>query len=72
MTTQPHRLLDEHEAADILNVAVATLRRWRWAGKPPVFLKLGAAVRYDPVAIEAFIASARRSSTSDLGPKAVT
>ena len=40
-------LLNEHEAAQVLGLKVATLRRWRWAGKPPRFLKIGAAVRYD-------------------------
>ena len=41
-------LLNERQAADLLNVRVATLRRWRWAGKGPAFLKIGGAVRYDP------------------------
>ena len=28
------RLLNEKDVANALNVKVATLRRWRWAGKP--------------------------------------
>jgi predicted site-specific integrase-resolvase len=40
-------LLKEAEAAELLSAEVATLRRWRWAGKPPRFIKVGAAVRYD-------------------------
>jgi Helix-turn-helix domain len=60
-------LLNERQAADLLNVRVATLRRWRWAGKGPAFRKIEAAVRYSPVDLEAYIASARRTSTSDLG-----
>lgn len=56
-------LLNEHEAARTLGLKVATLRRWRWAGKPPGFLKLGAAVRYDPAELAAFVAAARRTST---------
>ncbi len=63
-------LLKESEAARILNVEIATLRRWRWAGKGPRFLKIGGAVRYDPADLEAFIESCRRSSTSDPGQKA--
>ena len=59
------KLLKESEAAAILNIEVATLRRWRWAGTGPEFLKIGAAVRYDPAVLEAFIEAARRSSTSD-------
>jgi len=61
------RLLNEHEAAAALALKVATLRRWRWAGKPPRFLKIGSAVRYDPDELAAFIEAARRSSTSDVG-----
>jgi predicted DNA-binding transcriptional regulator AlpA len=64
------RLLRENEAAPILGVEVATLRRWRWAGKGPSFRKIGAAVRYDPADLHAFIAAAKRTSTSDPGPSA--
>ena len=38
-------LLNETQAADLLNIKVPTLRRWRWAGKGPTFLKIGGAVR---------------------------
>ena len=61
------RLLKEDEVAMILNMEVSTLRRWRWAGKPPPFIKVGAAVRYDPADIDAFVESRRRTSTSDPG-----
>ncbi len=61
------RLLKEREAASILSVEIATLRRWRWAGKGPRFLKIGGAVRYDPADLVAFIDKARRTSTSDDG-----
>ncbi len=60
-------LVKEHEAARVLGLSVKTLRRWRWAGKPPRFLKIGAAVRYDPAELAAFIEAARRTSTSDPG-----
>ena len=33
-------LLTETEAARSLGLKVATLRRWRWAGKKPNFLKI--------------------------------
>ena len=66
------RLLKEQEVAEILNVEVTTLRRWRLAGKPPPFIKLSAAVRYDPVDIDAFVESSRRVSTSDAGPERAT
>ncbi len=40
-------LVNETAAAAILALSVKTLRRWRWAGKGPRFVKIGAAVRYD-------------------------
>lgn len=65
----PGRLVDERVAAHRLGLKVATLRRWRWAGRGPKFVKLGAAVRYAPVDLDDFIAEGRRSSTSDTGPE---
>ena len=64
------RLFDEKDAAAILCVKVPTLRRWRWAGKGPRFLKLCGAVRYDPADLDTFIGEARRTSTSDDGTAA--
>ena len=64
---QEQRLLKEHDAAKRLSVEVATLRRWRWAGKGPRFLKIEGAVRYDSADLEIFIEASRRSSTSDTG-----
>lgn len=64
-----NRLLNETQTADLLNIKVPTLRRWRWAGKGPHFLKIGGAVRYEPSELEGFIAAARRSSTSELGSR---
>jgi len=72
LTEAPPKLLKEGEAAAILNVEVATLRRWRWAGKPDLpFHKIGSAVRYDLADLAAFIEAGRRVSTSDPGPEAV-
>ena len=73
ITTKPtSRLLKEGEAAKILSLEVATLRRWRWSGRGPRFLKLGGAVRYDPADLDAFVESSRKLSTSDSGPEAAT
>ena len=63
-------LVTEHDAAQILGLSVKTLRRWRWAGKPPPFVKLGGAVRYDPAVLAACIEAARRTSTTDTGKAA--
>ena len=60
-------LLKERDVAAMLNIKVVTLRRWRWQGVGPRFLKLGSAVRYDSSDVESFIARGRRHSTSDLG-----
>lgn len=64
-------LVNEHEAAKALGLSVKTLRRWRWTGKPPPFVKIGAAVRYEPPILRDFIAAGRRKSTSDTGEAAV-
>jgi hypothetical protein len=68
--SRPICLIDEHEAAEILGLKVATLRRWRWAGRGPAFRKIGASVRYHPEDLTAFAEAARRQSTSDPGPEA--
>jgi predicted DNA-binding transcriptional regulator AlpA len=39
-------LIGELEAAEILALSVTTLRKWRWDGSGPRFVKLGKAVRY--------------------------
>ncbi len=64
------RLLRESEAAQMLSLEVSTLRRWRWSGRGPRFLKLGGAVRYDRTDIDAFVEASRRASTSDPGDRA--
>ncbi len=69
-TIAPPAVVHETEAAHVLGLSVKTLRRWRWAGKGPRFVKVGAAVRYDPADLTAFIEAGRRSSTSDPGREA--
>jgi hypothetical protein len=64
---QSKSLVNEIEAALRLGLSPTTLRRWRWAGKGPRFLKIGGAVRYELADLELFIEASRRSSTSDLG-----
>ena len=65
-----NRLLTELEAAALLSVEPTTLRRWRWSGDGPRFLKIGAAVRYHPDHLRKFILAAERQSTSDTQPEA--
>jgi hypothetical protein len=52
-------LVNEIEAARILNLSEKTLRRWRVARQGPVFTKLGAAVRYSLADLDSFIAGGR-------------
>ena len=54
-TDPPIRFLNEKELSTILSVSVATLRRWRLLGQGPRATKIGAAVRYKPADIEAFL-----------------
>ena len=48
-------LLKETQVAHHLNVKVSTLRRWRWAGIGPPYVKIGAAVRYIPDVMRRYI-----------------
>lgn len=59
--------LDERTVARMLNVAPATLQRWRWAERGPRFVKIGRLVRYKLSEISRFINEGERSSTSDNG-----
>lgn len=54
---QPGDLVDEREAAAILDAEVRTLRNWRALGKGPRFRKIGQRmVRYYRADLAAFIA----------------
>lgn len=70
MTIPNSGLLTETEAAEFLRVAVATLRRWRWSGRAPRFVKIGNRVRYEVAALNAVIEDGRRTSTTDPGEAA--
>ena len=48
-------MMTEEIVASLLSVAPATLRRWRWAGTGPSYVKVGHAVRYAPAALAAYI-----------------
>lgn len=60
--------LSEKEAADYLGLTVHTMRRWRWSGDGPRFLKMGSRCLYPVAELEAYQASCLRRSTSDPGP----
>ena len=50
-------LLNEHDVARITGLSVASVRRWRLLRQGPKYLKIGAAVRYNPEDLSAWLAS---------------
>lgn len=53
---EPGDLVDENEAADILDCAVQTLRNWRWRNCGPRVTRVGLRmVRYKRADLAAFI-----------------
>jgi predicted DNA-binding transcriptional regulator AlpA len=50
-------LLNEHDVARIIGLSVASVRRWRLLRQGPTYIKIGAAVRYKPEAIAAWLDS---------------
>ena len=50
------QMLSEKQAARILAVSIAALRRWRREGRGPIFTRLERCVRYDLRSIELFLA----------------
>jgi hypothetical protein len=60
--------LSEKEAAEYLGLTVHTMRRWRWSGDGPRFLKMGSRCLYPIAELDAFQATCLRKSTSDPSP----
>lgn len=60
-------LQNETKLAEYLGVSINTLRKWRWEGKGPKFIKLGSRVAYRVSDVEAFLEAQARLSTSDTG-----
>ena len=60
-------LLNEHSASEIIGFKVATLRKRRWQGLAPRYLKVGSKVFYDRDELQGFLEGCVRSSTSDSG-----
>ena len=53
----PGDLVHEKEAARLLSVSHATLRRWRYIGQGPRFYRIGRCVRYRRQDVEQFLAN---------------
>jgi predicted DNA-binding transcriptional regulator AlpA len=50
-------LLTEHDVARVTGLSVASVRRWRLLRQGPKYLKIGAAVRYKPGDVSAWLES---------------
>lgn len=55
MTTERTRVLREREAAELLGVSQAALRRWRREGRGPSFVRLERCIGYRLADIEVFL-----------------
>ena len=67
------RLVDTKKAAEIVDQSELQLNKLRLTGDGPEDIKLGRSVRYEVEALERWVTSRRRRSTSDPGvstPKA--
>jgi excisionase family DNA binding protein len=60
-------LITTNQAANMLCLSEMTLRKWRWEGKGPRFIKLGRKVAYRQEDLYDWIESQSRMSTSDTG-----
>ena len=59
-------LINEIEVARQLCLTTHTLRKWRFLGKGPNFIKIGSSVRYEQEEITKFIEGNIKNSTSEL------
>ncbi len=57
--------INENEAATITGLEVASLRKRRWQGVPPLFFKFGRAVRYEYFHLHEWMAGCACTSTSE-------
>jgi predicted DNA-binding transcriptional regulator AlpA len=48
-------LLTESELADRLHLSLGTVKRMRYSGAGPPFLRLGGRIRYDPAAVREWL-----------------
>ena len=63
-TSAPRRMLRTEAAAEYTGLAASTLNKLRLTGGGPEYIKLGKVVVYDPDALDAWLSTKRRASTS--------
>ncbi len=56
-TSALQALLNEHDVARLTGLSVASVRRWRLFRQGPIYRKIGAAVRYKPEDLAAWLES---------------
>lgn len=57
------KLMMEQDVAEMLNVTVSAVRRWRVENRGPEYLKVGSLVRYRPTDVKKWLSSLARSAT---------
>ena len=63
--------LTSEELADRWNLALKTLRQWRWNGRGPRYSKVNGQILYSVQHIEAFEISKERNNTTELPSKPI-
>jgi DNA-binding transcriptional MerR regulator len=58
-------LVTTRQLAETLGITPQTLRKWRWSGFGPSFIRLGGRVVYDPADVDAWLSARRHRSTAD-------
>ena len=58
------------QAAEYCGSTESTFNKLRVSGNGPIYISLGRVVVYDPDDLDAWLASRRRRSTSDIGAEA--
>lgn len=66
----PAALVKPADVAKRPSIGVNTLAKWRLSGSGPAYVKVGARVMYEEAAVDAWLASRVRRSTSDRGEAA--
>lgn len=64
------KFLNEIQLSELIQIKPSTLRKWRWEGKGPKFIKIGHRVMYSMLDITSYIDAQRRRSTADMGGNA--
>lgn len=63
--THGHLMPPEAAAEYLGGIVVSTLAKWRHFGGGPEYVRIGSRIFYEKAALDAYIASRRRRSTSE-------